>query len=144
MGVRQIDRFLEQWQIGIRDLHRRTILALTPGSESTGRLPTCWPRKDTTQPAAAANHAWLSARFGKRRSPPFCRGTLHLQARKTLVTPTWAGHLCLSGISSTEPPLICNPRLFPTQGLQDHACPRDVRPPALLLRRTINTLMGRV
>ena len=30
MGVREIDRFLEQWQMGIRDLHRRTILAPTP------------------------------------------------------------------------------------------------------------------
>ena len=25
MGVREIGRFLEQWQMGIRDLHRRTI-----------------------------------------------------------------------------------------------------------------------
>ena len=30
MGVREIDRFLEQWQMGIRDFHRRTILAPTP------------------------------------------------------------------------------------------------------------------
>ena len=30
MGVREIDGFLEQWQTGIRDLHRRTILAPTP------------------------------------------------------------------------------------------------------------------
>ena len=30
MGVREIDGFLEQWQMGIRDLHRRTILAPTP------------------------------------------------------------------------------------------------------------------
>ena len=30
MGVREMDRFLEQWQMGIRDLHRRTILSPTP------------------------------------------------------------------------------------------------------------------
>ena len=30
MRVREMDRFLEQWQMGIRDLHRRTILAPTP------------------------------------------------------------------------------------------------------------------
>ena len=103
MGAREMDRFLEQWQIGIRDLHRRTILALTPGSESTGRPPTCWPRRGTTPPAAAANHAWWSARFGARRSPSFCRGTLHLQARRAFVTSTWAGHLRLSAILESAP-----------------------------------------
>ena len=30
MGVRQIDRFLEQWQMDARDLHRRLILSPTP------------------------------------------------------------------------------------------------------------------
>ena len=30
MGVREIDRFLEQWQMDARDLHRRLILAPTP------------------------------------------------------------------------------------------------------------------
>ena len=30
MGVRGIERSLEQWQMGISDLHRRTILAPTP------------------------------------------------------------------------------------------------------------------
>ena len=30
MGVREIDWSLEQWQMGIRDLHRRTILSPTP------------------------------------------------------------------------------------------------------------------
>ena len=36
MRVREIDRFLEQWQMDIRDLHRRTILAPTP------RERECW------------------------------------------------------------------------------------------------------
>ena len=31
MGVREIDRFLQQWQMGVKDLHRRMILAPTPG-----------------------------------------------------------------------------------------------------------------
>ena len=31
MGVREIDQFLEQWQMNVRDLHRRMILAPTPG-----------------------------------------------------------------------------------------------------------------
>ncbi len=30
MGVREIDRFLKQWQMDGRDLHRRLILAPTP------------------------------------------------------------------------------------------------------------------
>ena len=30
MSVREIDRFLEQWEMNTRDLHRRMILAPTP------------------------------------------------------------------------------------------------------------------
>ena len=30
MGVREIDRSLEQWQMGVKDLRRRMILAPTP------------------------------------------------------------------------------------------------------------------
>ena len=30
MGVREIDRSLEQWQMGVKDLHQRMILAPTP------------------------------------------------------------------------------------------------------------------
>ena len=29
-GVREIDRSLEQWEIGVKDVHRRLILAPTP------------------------------------------------------------------------------------------------------------------
>lgn len=29
VGVREMDRFLEQWQTGTSDLHRRTVLATT-------------------------------------------------------------------------------------------------------------------
>ena len=31
MGVREIDRFLQQWQMEVKDLHRRMTLAPTPG-----------------------------------------------------------------------------------------------------------------
>ena len=30
MGVREMDRFLEQWEMGVEDVHRRLILAPTP------------------------------------------------------------------------------------------------------------------
>ena len=30
MGVREIDRSLEQWQMGVKDLRRRMLLAPTP------------------------------------------------------------------------------------------------------------------
>ena len=30
MGVREIERFLEQWQMEVKDLRRRMILAPTP------------------------------------------------------------------------------------------------------------------
>ena len=30
MGVREIERFLEQWQMDVRELRRRMILAPTP------------------------------------------------------------------------------------------------------------------
>ena len=36
MGMRGIDRFLEQWEMNARDLHRRMILAPTP------RELECW------------------------------------------------------------------------------------------------------
>ena len=41
MSVREIGRFLEQWQMGAKDLHRRMILAPTPRE----RERCCsWPR----------------------------------------------------------------------------------------------------
>ena len=41
MGVRQIDRFLEQWQMDARDPHRRLILAPTPRERE--RWHAVWP-----------------------------------------------------------------------------------------------------
>ena len=36
MGVREIDRFLEQWEMNVKDVHRRAILA--PHAEGEGAL----------------------------------------------------------------------------------------------------------
>ncbi len=44
MGVREIDRSLEQWQMGVKDLRRRMVLAPTPRSGSDGTPCCCWPR----------------------------------------------------------------------------------------------------
>ena len=40
MGVREIDRFLEQWQMDARDLHRRLILS--PTSRERERWHAIW------------------------------------------------------------------------------------------------------
>ena len=39
MGVREIDRSLEQWQMGVKDLRRRMILAPTPRERGAGGRP---------------------------------------------------------------------------------------------------------
>ena len=44
MGVREIDRSLEQWQMGVKDLHQRMILAPAPGR--VGMPFVCWPGLD--------------------------------------------------------------------------------------------------
>ena len=38
MGVREIDRSLEQWQMGVKDLRRRMILAPTPRERERWQL----------------------------------------------------------------------------------------------------------
>ena len=38
MSVREIDRFLEQWQMGVKDLRRRMILAPTPWERAFFKL----------------------------------------------------------------------------------------------------------
>ena len=44
-GVREIDRFLQQWQMGVKDLHRRMILAPTPRGALVRHLA-AGPRRD--------------------------------------------------------------------------------------------------
>ena len=69
MGVREIDRFLEQWQMGIRDLHRRTILAPTPGErrQAIWLLAQGWTASATAEALERDPHTigrWAAA-FGK-------------------------------------------------------------------------------
>ena len=44
MGVREIDQSLDQWQMGVKDLRRRMILAPTPRDGSGGTPSCCWLR----------------------------------------------------------------------------------------------------
>ena len=44
MGVREIDRFLKQWQMDGRDLHRRLILAPTPRGRERWHAVWSWPK----------------------------------------------------------------------------------------------------
>ena len=44
MGVREIERFLEQWQMEVKDLRRRMILAPTPRERERGMPSCCWPK----------------------------------------------------------------------------------------------------
>ena len=71
MGVREMDRFLEQWQMGIRDLHRRTIMAPTPrereGWQAIWLLAQGWTAAATGEALERDPHTigrWASA-FGE-------------------------------------------------------------------------------
>ena len=44
MGVREIERFLERWQMEVKDLRRRMILAPTPRERERGMPPCCRPK----------------------------------------------------------------------------------------------------
>ena len=71
MGVREIDRFLEQWQMDARDLHRRLILAPAPrereGWHAIWLLAQGWTASGTAQALGRDPHTigrWAAA-FGK-------------------------------------------------------------------------------
>ncbi len=50
MGVREMERFLEQWQMEVKDLRRRMILAPTP-RERERCTPSCyWAKAGPPQP----------------------------------------------------------------------------------------------
>ena len=80
MGVREKERFLEQWRMDATDLRRRMILAPTPRSGSTGRQAILLLAQGLTAAATAEAlerdpHTigrWASA-FGEG-GPPFSRG----------------------------------------------------------------------
>ena len=69
MGVREIDRFLQQWQMGVKDLHRRMILAPTHGERwyAILLLAQGWTASATAQALERDPHTigrWASA-FGE-------------------------------------------------------------------------------
>ena len=71
MGVRDIDRSLEQWQMGIKDWHRRLILAPTPREgerwHALWLLAQCWTASATGEALERDPHTigrWASA-FGQ-------------------------------------------------------------------------------
>ena len=100
MGVREIDRFLEQWQMDARDLHRRLILAPTPRERE--RWHAIWPLAQGWTASATAEalkgavqelpgaagiglanwnwkvvHQFVSERFGISLSRSGCLNYLH-------------------------------------------------------------------
>ena len=71
MGVREIDRFLEQWQMDARDLRRRMVLASTPREwerwQALWLLAQGWTATATAEALERDPHAigrWASA-FGE-------------------------------------------------------------------------------
>ena len=71
VSVRQIDRFLEQWQMDARDLHRRLILVPTPRERERWHaiwlLAQGWTASDTAQALGRDPHTiarWAAA-FGE-------------------------------------------------------------------------------
>ena len=71
MGVREIERFLEQWQMEVKDLRRRMILAPTPRERERWYaillLAQGWTSSTTAQALERGPHTigrWVSA-FGK-------------------------------------------------------------------------------
>ena len=71
MGVREIDRFLEQWRMDARDLHRRLILVPTPRERerwhATWLLSQGWTASGTAEALGGDPHTigrWAAA-FGE-------------------------------------------------------------------------------
>ena len=79
MGVREIDRSLEQWQMGVKDLRRRMILAPTPRERERERWYTIlllaqgWTAAATAEalardPHGPAHHRTLGVSLRRRRT----------------------------------------------------------------------------
>ena len=49
MGVREMERFLEQWEMGVKDVHRRLILAPTPRERERWHAVWRWPKAGQRQ-----------------------------------------------------------------------------------------------
>ena len=50
MSVREIDQLLEKWEMSVRDLHRRVILAPTPRERERWQPSGCWPKVGRHRP----------------------------------------------------------------------------------------------
>ena len=79
LGVRGMDRFLEQWEMNARDLHQRTILAATPRGRE--RWHAMWPlTQGWTAPATAEalerDPHTISQWARPSRTAASCAGTL--------------------------------------------------------------------
>ena len=67
MGVREIDRFLEQWQMDARDLHRRLILAPAPRERERWQPSGCWPKDGRLR---VRRRPWDGTRTPSEDGPP--------------------------------------------------------------------------
>ena len=83
MGVREIDRFLKQWQIGVKDLRRRMIVAPTPRERERWYamllLAQGWTASSTAQALERDPHTigrWTAALMFEQSGgfpPPFAK-----------------------------------------------------------------------
>ena len=64
MGVREIDRSPEQWQMGVKDLRQRMILAPTPRARARGHTRSAGERRNPEPPRARArgHTPWMLSR----------------------------------------------------------------------------------
>ena len=80
MGVREIDRFLEQWQMDVRDLHRRLIPAPTPRERGRWHALRLVKADEQKREAFAAEYATLSDEAWRTGARIFFAGEAHFRA----------------------------------------------------------------
>ncbi len=73
MSVRGIERLLEQWEMGVKDVHRRVILAPTPRERALRQAQEmatpsgCWPKDG---PPRRWQRCWNGTRTPSEDGPP--------------------------------------------------------------------------
>ena len=67
MSVREIDRFLEQWQMGVRDLHGGLFQRRRPGIGNDGTPCGCWPKDGQPRPRRMLWNGTLTPSTGGRK-----------------------------------------------------------------------------
>ena len=80
MGVREIDRFLGQWQMDVRDLHRRLIPAPTPRERGRWHALRLVKADEQKREAFAAEYATLSDEGWRTGAKIFFAGEVHFRA----------------------------------------------------------------